>query len=751
MASWGHWAWRLDQTIYDAAQSTWTRPSPSDTVIVAIDDASLQAIGRWPWRRAIHAQALQRINQAQPRAVLFNLLMTEPDRDPLQDRLLADAIAQSGRVVLPVGHSLDSLEQGHELLPIAPLRAHAHLAHADVTLDVDGVLRFAWLHAGTATRLYPHPALALIQVGAGQTELAPTAPTPADGAQMGPPQNAQAWRRTDRVAIRYLGPPGRVQQVSYATLLRGEVPDSALRGRNVLVGVTARGLADDFLTPVSGLSSGMSGVEVTAQLLSSLQHGEGLYTVPRAAQAALAAALVLGLVWSFRRVAPLQALIHALSLSVGCVLLSCLLMAFDVWWAPFATVLMALLAYPLWSWRRLEAMARSLEEELHALSGSAPGVHPHLPRVGEPGRDNDFMGQRTEALRQASAQLREARQLLADTLAALPDAVFVIDAQGLITQANRQACQVSGFAHPQALVGQALGEVLAPLTPTEAPDWPTLFERALREQGALSTAASHPRGKQYLVHLAAARDGVIVCATEVTELRQAELQRQELLGFIAHDIRSPQASLIALVELQKMGEGLPQDEALEHIESLARNTLDLCEELLQVMRAETRPVTLKRCDLYSLAEECMDAVQLQAQRRRIRIHGNWSGEGRLPTLVDDYLLHRALVNLLGNAVKFGPEDSAVAVLIGTREGHHVIAVQDEGPGIPESELGRLFRRYERVEQGRPSSLAAGIGLGLVFIETVARRHGGRVKVSSTPGVGSCFELWLPAEAGGTLA
>jgi signal transduction histidine kinase len=73
----------------------------------------------------------------------------------------------------------------------------------------------------------------------------------------------------------------------------------------------------------------------------------------------------------------------------------------------------------------------------------------------------------------------------------------------------------------------------------------------------------------------------------------------------------------------------------------------------------------------------------------------------------------------------------------------MLAVQDQGPGIPESELGRLFRRYERVEQGRPSKLAAGIGLGLVFIDTVARRHGGRVQVHNQAGAGARFELWLP--------
>jgi CHASE2 domain-containing sensor protein/signal transduction histidine kinase len=753
LASWGHWTWHLDQAVYDAALSTWTRPAPADIVIVAIDDASLAAIGRWPWRRAIHAQALSRINQAHPRSVLINLLMTEPDLDPEQDRLLAKAMAQSGRVVLPVGHALDGLGQGHALLPIAPLRAHAHLAHADVSLDVDGVLRSAWLNAGTDAQIYPHPALALLKVGAGESIAAE--PPAASSAP------ASGWQRTDRMAIRYQGAPGLVHQVSYADLLRGAVPDSALRGRDVLIGVTARGLADDFLTPVSGMHASMSGVEVSGQLLSSLRTGTALYSLPRSGHAALAAALVFALAWSFRQVTPRQALINAMSLSAACVILSWLMMSLDIWAPPFGTVLAALLAYPVWSWRRLESTAKSLERALHAIGTPHSDARP-LTLHDTTGRRNDFMSQRTDALHMAGTQLREARQLLADTLTALPDAVFVTDSSGRITQANRQAALLSDQADAVSLIGVPLEVALAELTPKDAPNWSLLVQRALQSPAGLSTEAEQSSvqqdGRQFLVHIVPSlthnpiagekgdAHGVIACLTDTSELRRTETQRKELLGFIAHDMRSPQASLIALVDLHKMGDPMTADEVFGHVETLAHQTLDLCEELLQVMRAETRPLTLKQVDLYSLAEECMETLGLQGRARGIQMSGDWSGETRLNAEVDDYLVQRAMVNLLSNAVKFSPDGGAIKISITEQDKHHVIAIQDEGPGIPASELGRLFRRYERVEQGRPSQLAAGIGLGLVFIETVARRHGGRVHVSSQPGQGSCFELWLPIEA-----
>ena len=763
-ASWGHWTWRLDQTVHDAAQATWTRNAPDDIVIVAIDDASLEAIGRWPWRRAIHAEALNRITAGQPRSVLYNLLMTEPDADPAQDRLMAEALARSGRVVLPVGHAVDSLGHGHELLPLPAFRTHALLAHADVTLDVDGVLRHAWLHAGTRTAIYPHPALALRQMGSA-ADLATARQHGAAGSTVFTPAQASTpeagWLRTDRLAIRFLGPPGRIRQVSLAALLRGEVPASTFTGRDVLVGVTARGLADTFLTPVTSQSTGMSGVEVSAQLLANLRHDQTLYTVPRPLQAALAAALLLGLGWSFQRVAPRGAMAQAVALSVGALLASWLLMAFDIWWAPFSTVLLAMLAYPVWSWRRLEATARALQDELDLIARDPvvqDGPQPATPA-------GDLLDQRTAALRRAGAQLREARQLLADTLTALPDAVLVADADGHVTQANRQAAHMAGHDEPAAVLGHNLATLMAGLTPVEAPSWALLLQRvaasADSQPAPVTTEASTAEGRQYLVHLvpmrppaereddAGASDGptkaggVIVCATDVTDLRHAEMQRKELLGFIAHDIRSPQASLLALVELQQMGHGPSPDEALQHIESIARGTLDLCEELLQVMRAENRPVTLQSTDLHSLADECIDEVSLRAQLKGIALARTWDGEHRHPAIVDDYLVHRALVNLLGNAVKFSPAHSTVTVSVTVQDGHHVIAVQDQGPGIPASELGRLFRRYQRVEQGRPSRLPPGIGLGLVFIDTVARRHGGRIEVDSQPGAGARFSLWLP--------
>lgn len=743
-ACWWHWTWHLDQAVYDAAQSTWLRAPAQDIVIVAVDDASLQAIGRWPWKRAIHAQALKQIQQAGPKSVMLDLLLSEADTDPQQDNLLAQAMRESGKVVLPVSHALDGVGQGHELRPLPIFQDSATLAHADAAMDVDGTVRWAYLWAGSQANRYPHPALAMLKIA--NEWPADIASRPALEATSTSPY----WHREQAMPIPFLGAPGRIAHVSYAAVLRGEVAADTFRNRHVLIGVTAHGLGETFQTPVSQQGEGMSGVEVIAQFLDALRQGKRIEVLPKIVHAGLSALLVLALLWHFRHATPRHALIASASLAMGAVLASWALMAWGIWWPPFGLTLGALLSYPVWSWRRLEATAQDLETELRAMA-SEPGVGSPLP-PGEHPAGADFMQQRTDAISRAGAQLRQARQLLAHTLATLPDAVFVVDKHHVVTQANQQACAMTGFSHPSALIGRRLGEILAPLAPTEAPTWDMLLDKAQQAHKALSTEAVHPRGKQYLVAMVAVDheapdSGIIVCATDVTALQEAELQRAELLGFIAHDIRSPQASLISLVELHRIGGHMSQEETLKHVESMARHTLELCEELLQVMRAETRAIAPTPGDLIKLAEGCMSDMQLQARAKDITLSGDWPTGRMQPASFDDYLVHRALINLLSNAIKFSPKGGQVSVSVKQERHCHVIAVRDQGPGIPESELGRLFKRYERVEQGRPSKLAAGIGLGLVFIDTVARRHGGEVKVINSPGEGACFELWLPDALG----
>ena len=97
------WLWRWDRVFYDAQLRLWQRPPADDIVIVAIDEATLRELGRWPWSRAVHAALLARLQHEQPKAVAFDVIFAEPDlQHPQDDAEFVAAVRNSGRIGLPV-------------------------------------------------------------------------------------------------------------------------------------------------------------------------------------------------------------------------------------------------------------------------------------------------------------------------------------------------------------------------------------------------------------------------------------------------------------------------------------------------------------------------------------------------------------------------------------------------------------------------------------------------------------------------
>ncbi|MFO1351174.1 MAG: CHASE2 domain-containing protein [Gammaproteobacteria bacterium] len=361
------WLTSWDSVIYDWQLKLGARPPPTDVVIVAIDEASLNEIGRWPWSRRVHAEFIDTLTALGAKAVGVDILFAEPDdRDPQSDVLLARAIKNNGRVVLPVVQ--EQLRLGGQLLESMPIpqitEVAAGLGHVDVDLDRDGIARGIYLKAGMGDAHWSSFSLALAEVVAGGhwTHL-PGRRNPALGEG-----NAQNWVRDYHIGVSFLGPPGHFPRLSYVNVLRGQVPAETIRGKIVLVGATAAGM-DELPTPLAGHSYPMPGVEFLANGLETLR--QGLEIQPLSTPWRLALTLVLVLVptvwfWFLPPRWVLFATVAALALSLlGSV---ALMQSLRLWFPPFAAILTVTLAYVLWSWNRLESLLRYLNQELLRLN-----------------------------------------------------------------------------------------------------------------------------------------------------------------------------------------------------------------------------------------------------------------------------------------------------------------------------------------------------------------------------------------------
>ncbi len=269
VAGWFGWFERLELLVYDSQLQFFGRKPSDRVVIVAIDEQSLAALGQWAWPRSVHADLVRRLTDAGARSIAFDVAFVDPTpRNPDGEALLAKAIGEHGRVVLPILHQqLPYGGQTVEALPSLPLiQAAAALAHVDVEHDLDGVVRRTFLKAGIATPHWPALALAAVELYTGK----PLATIPAVRAEQRSTVSPMGWIRDGIILIPYAGPPGHFSRISYVDVLNRNVDHDRLRDRLVLVGATATALGDGLIVPFARPNRAMSGVELQANLVDAL-------------------------------------------------------------------------------------------------------------------------------------------------------------------------------------------------------------------------------------------------------------------------------------------------------------------------------------------------------------------------------------------------------------------------------------------------------------------------------------------------
>lgn len=222
-----------------------SQAASADVVLVLIDERSMATIGRWPWRRALHAQVLRQIAQGQPLAIGLDVLFTEEDWDyPEDDALLAQTLAALGRVVLPVVPAAGPENSQSALQPLPLLARSAHLGHTEVLLDADGSVRRWHPWRGSAAAPWPHFTQAMLCLGQPAACAAPASDAPL---------NAAALQASPAIGFARATP--RFTQYAYVDVLQGRIPASAFRHKWVLIGSNATGVAPTARHPRCARSS----------------------------------------------------------------------------------------------------------------------------------------------------------------------------------------------------------------------------------------------------------------------------------------------------------------------------------------------------------------------------------------------------------------------------------------------------------------------------------------------------------------
>jgi len=258
------------------------------------------------------------------------------------------------------------------------------------------------------------------------------------------------------------------------------------------------------------------------------------------------------------------------------------------------------------------------------------------------------------------------------------------------------------------------------------------------------------RGTELLsldIRLAPLDDLVLVLAEDHSALRRLDAVRRDFVVNVSHELKTPVGALALLAEAVLGSADDPQAVRrfagrMQH--ESGRLTM-MVQDLIALSRLQSNdPLRGARIvSVDDVVSEAVDTTHLEAEARRIRLEVR--GQHGLVVLGDEDQLATAVRNLIANAINYSPDHTRVTIGVNMVEQVVEVSVADQGIGIPERDLERIFERFYRVDPAR-SRATGGTGLGLSIVKHVSANHGGEVRVWSSEGSGSTFTLRLPAHA-----
>ena len=458
----------------------------------------------------------------------------------------------------------------------------------------------------------------------------------------------------------------------------------------------------------------------------------------------------------FRQIAiPFAALMLLLGLSLFLLLRrdSCLGDAACVRNTLLAVVALGLVGALLLAWwvsSRLARPLRNVAEVAQRITAGDATARALTQRRDEIGDLVRAFGDMTEQQRERLDTLSQDYRRFAAVIEHMADGVLIIDRAGDVLLINPAACRLLNTNE-----GDALGRSFAAVVRHHA--LIELWQRGRRERSEQVEAVEiGPRLFLQAVmtpYSQAERAGFIVILQDLTQVRRLQVMRRDFISNLSHELRSPLASLQAVVETLQDGalDDPPAAERfLQQAESEVNTMTRMVEELTELSQIESGQIRLR------LAPTAVSEL-VAGPLERLRPQAEAAGLAPVaelppdlpPVLVDAERVRQVMTNLLHNAIKFTPPGGQVTVRAAVDDAGRmvVIEVRDTGVGIPPADVERVFERFYKSDRARTRG-RGGTGLGLAIARHIVETHGGQIWVKSKAGRGSSFFFSLPAAGEG---
>jgi len=346
----------------------------------------------------------------------------------------------------------------------------------------------------------------------------------------------------------------------------------------------------------------------------------------------------------------------------------------------------------------------------------------------------------------AEENLRRSEHELSETFEAITDPVAILDVHGNILKMNQAAASLVKMPP----VDQEKGKYCQFFMKLEKQHESCPFEKVLKTKKAeFSEAYKEDMDRYFLISAYPLLNencdlwGAVHIAKDITEQRKMEHLKDELLSAVSHEMRTPLTAMLGFIEFLMENE-VDRDMEMDYLATVHKETEKLNELIgnfldLQRLQAEMEIYSFEAVDVRNLLQEAAYLFAKASKKHQIAV----DCPPELPPVRGDFgRLQQVLKNLISNAIKYSPQGGKITLGARREEENILFWVKDEGMGIPQEALEKIFDRFYR-ENESARRIPGGVGLGLTLVREIVKAHQGRVWAASKPGKGSTFYIRLP--------
>jgi CHASE2 domain-containing sensor protein/signal transduction histidine kinase len=801
-----NWTQGLDYAIYDNHIQNFAITADDEILIIEIDEQSLSLLGDWPWPRRYHAQMIDLLTEADASVVAYNVIFSSSSSTDMNDQLLAQSIASSGRTILPLYFDrLLKSDAVSEVLPALIFREYSGLGHVNSYLDEDGTLRSIRLMDRFKNQRWPHFSFATFLFGQ--------------------PYSPLLESNLEDVFVPFVT-QGDFQRASFVDVLTGLIPVEQFSQRTIFVGMTATSMGDPLLIPINDGGRQTPAVDINANVYQALNNGQLIKPLSSLFSFLINSVLVLFVLYLMPRLSGIQQFLSTLTGMLLVWLLSYGLLHQGYWYKSAGLILSFLTIIFIWNLLRLSRLFNYLRQQVKQLklqqdkeAFRLPNYHgldsqkdlkvfldliqieryqilpsdtkeqsallahefvevitkkfellldgekkilllsfneytelerqklnilqqllfqkqqDELTATHKEQFASDVFSQQLSLLNGFQQQLSMTHSLFEESIEGVSAGILVSDLTGKVLFRNKA---LSEFTHFEILDTSSLFNAISLIKG----DWLALLRDVILLQTTVTVEGS-ARQKDLSVSIRCIQNKVdaslsplapllVFNITDISAVKQANRSRSEMIDFLSHDLRSPMASLQALVN-QSRSLSVPPlgiEELIDRVDLYSQRGLNFAEQFLELAKVESdEEISLYEVDVYSVAQNAFDTLYHQAQEKSI--HLNIEIDNDYWVLTNGELLERVILNLVSNAIKYSPNNSRVILTVCVLEGSLLqLSVSDEGPGIPSELASCLFKPYARGSDANTQK-AEGIGLGLRFVDVALKRLNSQIEFESS--------------------